>query len=185
LCACAVRIVYYKNSWLIGVCKESGGNCAENIPVYSKFPKIINDNINKVYQVYLISSYYKVLLDYLRTIFGINTRNNENPDIGNENFQTELRVAKPKLKLLRTQLLWSTFAYYRLIKKWLTRPPRVDIYNFCYITQRAWDRKKILKKRELLQIICKIYRNFVVCGSLKRIPPKSLTVINAGLQPKF
>ena len=65
----------------------------------------------------MISSYYKVLLDYLRTIFGINTRNNENPDIGNENFQTELRVAKPKLKLLRTQLLWSTFAYYRLIKK--------------------------------------------------------------------
>ena len=26
--------------------------------------------------------------------------------------------------------------------------------------------------------MCKIYRNVVVCGSLKRIPPKSLTVIN-------
>jgi hypothetical protein len=100
-------------------------------------------------------------------------------------YETELRVAKPKLKLLSTPLLWSIFAYYRVTKKWLTRPPRVDIYNFFYFTQRAWDGKKILKNRELLQIICKIYRNFVVCGSLKRIPPKSLTVINAALQAKL
>jgi hypothetical protein len=57
--------VYYENSWLIGVCKDSGGNSAENTPVYSKFPKIINDNIYRVYKVYLNSSYYKVLLDYL------------------------------------------------------------------------------------------------------------------------
>jgi hypothetical protein len=48
------------------LCKDSGGNSAENISVYSKFPKIINDNINSVYKVYLNSSYYKVLLDYLR-----------------------------------------------------------------------------------------------------------------------
>jgi hypothetical protein len=38
----------------------------ENIPVYSKFPKIINDNRNRVEKVYLNSSYYKVLFDYLR-----------------------------------------------------------------------------------------------------------------------
>jgi hypothetical protein len=36
------------NSGLIGVCKDFGGNSAENIPVYSKFPKIVNDNRNGV-----------------------------------------------------------------------------------------------------------------------------------------
>jgi hypothetical protein len=60
--------VYYENSLLIGIFKDSGGggDSAENIPVYSKFPKIINGNRNRVEKVYLNSSYYKVLLDYLR-----------------------------------------------------------------------------------------------------------------------
>jgi hypothetical protein len=58
----------------------------------------------------------------------------------------------------------------------------VDIYNF-FISPSELETGKKLKNRELLQIICKIYRNVVVCGSLKRIPPKSLTIIN-GLQAK-
>ena len=61
LYACAVRIVYYENSGLVGICKDSEGNSAENIPVYSKFHKIINDNRNRVKKVYLNLSYYKVL----------------------------------------------------------------------------------------------------------------------------
>jgi hypothetical protein len=46
--------------------------------------------------------------------------------------------AKPKL----TWLLWSIFAYYRVIKKRLTRPPRVYIFKKFYFSQRAWDMKK-------------------------------------------
>jgi hypothetical protein len=57
-------------------------------------------------------------------------------------FTQNLAVAKPKLIWLSTPLLWFIFAYYRVIKKWLSRPPRLDIYNFFYFTQRAWDRKK-------------------------------------------
>jgi hypothetical protein len=68
---------------------------------------------------------------------------------------------------LSTPLLWSIFAYYRVVKKWLTRPPRLDIYNFFISPMQASLRQeKILTNRELLQIICEIYRNFVVCGSL-------------------
>jgi hypothetical protein len=29
-------------------------------------------------------------------------------------------------------LLWSIFAYYRVIKQWLTRPHRLNIYNFLF-----------------------------------------------------
>jgi hypothetical protein len=57
-------------------------------------------------------------------------------------------------------------------------PTPCGYIQFFYFTRRAWDRKKILKNRVLLQIIRKMYRNFVVCGCLKHIPPKSLTVIN-------
>jgi hypothetical protein len=55
--------VYYENQFLTLHRFRGGGDSAENIPVYSKFPKIINDNSNRVY---LNSTYYKVLLDYVR-----------------------------------------------------------------------------------------------------------------------
>ena len=60
LYACAVRIVYYENSWLIGVCKDSGGNSAENIPVYSKFPKIINDSRNRVFEFSVLQGFIRL-----------------------------------------------------------------------------------------------------------------------------
>ena len=54
----------------------------------------------------------------------------------------------------------------------------MDTYTLFFISHSELETEKILTNRELLEIMCKIYRNFVVCGSLKRIPPKSLTVIN-------
>ena len=52
------------------------------------------------------------------------------------------------------------------------------IHTIFFISHSELETEKILTNRELLEIMCMIYRNFVVCGSLKRIPPKSLTVIN-------
>ena len=52
------------------------------------------------------------------------------------------------------------------------------MHTIFFISHSELEIEKVLTNRELLEIMCKIYRNFVVCGSLKRIPPKSLTVIN-------